>query len=43
MDYGYSIEQLVDKASDCLLKHFDEYQCIMIVCGPGIMVLMGFH
>ena len=32
---GYSIEQLVDKASDCLLKHFDKYQCIMIVCGPG--------
>lgn len=35
LDYGYSIEQLVDKASDCLLKHFDKYQCIMIVCGPG--------
>ena len=35
LDYGYSIEQLVDKASDCLLKHFDKYQHIMIVCGPG--------
>ena len=35
LDYGYSIEQLVDKACDCLLKHFDKYQCIMIVCGPG--------
>ena len=35
LDYGYSIEQLVDKASDCLFKHFDKYQRIMIVCGPG--------
>ena len=39
LDYGYSIEQLVDKASDCLLKHFDKYQCIMIVCGPSTIFI----
>ena len=35
LDEGYTIEQLVDKASDCLLKHFQTYQKIMIVSGPG--------
>ena len=35
LDEGYSIEQLVDKASDCLFKHFQTYQKIMIVSGPG--------
>lgn len=35
LDEGYSIEELVDKASDCLLKHFQTYEKIMIVCGPG--------
>lgn len=31
---GYSIEELVDKASDCLLKHIDG-KAFAIVCGPG--------
>ena len=35
LDYGYSIEELVDKASDCLIKHFHHYRKVMIVCGPG--------
>lgn len=35
LDYGYSIEELVDKASDCLVKHFEKYERVMIVCGPG--------
>ena len=35
LDEGYTIEQLVDKASDCLLKHFTAYQKILIICGPG--------
>ena len=35
LDEGYTIEQLVDMASDCLLKHFQTYQKIMIVSGPG--------
>lgn len=35
LDEGYTIEQLVDKASDCLFKHFQTYQKIMIVSGPG--------
>lgn len=35
LNAGYTIEQLVDKASDCLFKHFQSYQKIMIVCGPG--------
>ena len=35
LDEGYTIEELVDKASDCLFKHFQTYQKIMIVCGPG--------
>lgn len=32
---GYSIEELVDKASDCLMKHMMSYQKIAIMCGPG--------
>lgn len=35
LNEGYTIEELVDKASDCLFKHFQTYQKIMIVCGPG--------
>lgn len=35
LDEGYTIEELVDKASDCLFRHFQTYQKIMIVCGPG--------
>lgn len=34
LDSGYSIEELVDKASDCLIKHFN-YHKVLIVCGPG--------
>lgn len=32
--HGYTILELVDKASDCLLKHID-YQKISVICGPG--------
>lgn len=32
---GYLIEELVDKASDCLLKHMYSYQSIHLLCGPG--------
>jgi len=32
---GYSIEELVDKASDCLLKHLSHYQSYSLLCGPG--------
>ncbi|MEG0368222.1 MAG: NAD(P)H-hydrate dehydratase, partial [Coprobacillus sp.] len=32
---GYTIEMLVDKASDCLLKHMLSYQHIALLCGPG--------
>ena len=35
LDLGYSIEELVDKASDCLLKHMHSYQNICLFCGPG--------
>lgn len=35
LNEGYTIEELVDKASDCLFKHFQTYEKIMIVCGPG--------
>lgn len=31
---GYAIEELVDKASDCLLKHM-QGNAFAIVCGPG--------
>lgn len=34
LNHGYSIEELVDKASDCLLKYM-VYSNIAIVCGPG--------
>lgn len=32
---GYSIEELVDKASSALLSHCMNYNNIIIVCGPG--------
>jgi len=35
LNLGYSIEELVDKASDCLLKHIEHYQNICLFCGPG--------
>lgn len=35
LSMGYKIEELVDKASDCLLKHMYCYQSICLVCGPG--------
>lgn len=35
LDEGYSIIELVDKASDCLLKHMHNYQSISFLCGPG--------
>jgi yjeF C-terminal region, hydroxyethylthiazole kinase-related/yjeF N-terminal region len=35
LNQGYSIEELVDKASDCLLKYMLSYQHIGIFCGPG--------
>ena len=31
---GYSIIELVDKASDCLLKHMN-YSSYSLLCGPG--------
>lgn len=34
LNRGYSIIELVDKASDCLIKHID-YQKLAILCGPG--------
>ena len=34
LKHGYTIEQLVDKASDCLLKHIHG-ESFSIVCGPG--------
>lgn len=35
LDEGYSIEELVDKASDAILPHCLNYNKIVIVCGPG--------
>lgn len=35
LDSNYQIEELVDKASDCLLKHLRGYQKYVVVCGPG--------
>lgn len=35
LDYGYKIEELVDKASDCLMKHFHSLDNICVVCGIG--------
>lgn len=32
---GYSIEELVDKASNAILPHCMDYNNIVIVCGPG--------
>ena len=31
----YSIEQLVDKASDCLVEEVSQYNKVIIVCGTG--------
>lgn len=33
--HGYTIEELIDYASDCLLPHFKEYKSIGILAGPG--------
>lgn len=35
LNLGYGIEELVDKASDCLFKHMHEYNSVSILCGPG--------
>lgn len=35
LDEGYSIEELVDKASSAILPHCRDYNNIVIVCGPG--------
>lgn len=35
LDNGYSIEELVDKASDVILPHCSQYNNIVIMCGPG--------
>jgi len=35
LNHGYTIEELVDKASDCLVKHFVDLDKICIVCGIG--------
>ncbi len=32
---SYTIEELVDKASDCLLEEVKNYDSYLIVCGPG--------
>lgn len=34
LNEGYSLIELVDRASDCLLKHMN-YQHVAILCGPG--------
>lgn len=34
LEQGYTIEELVDKASDCLYKHMSGHS-FAIVCGPG--------
>ena len=34
LEQGYTIEELVDKASDCLYKHMSG-RSFAIVCGPG--------
>ena len=35
LDAGYTIEELVDKASNAILPHCKNYDNIVIVCGPG--------
>ena len=35
LEEGYSIEELVDKASDCLMKHMASYKRVALLCGPG--------
>ncbi|MEG0276113.1 MAG: NAD(P)H-hydrate dehydratase [Coprobacillus sp.] len=32
---GYTIEALIDKASDCLIKHMYCYEKVCLLCGPG--------
>ena len=34
LEHGYSIVELVDKASDCLLKHMHGKK-YSLLCGPG--------
>ena len=34
LEHGYSIIELVDKASDCLLKHMNAHK-YSLLCGPG--------
>lgn len=33
--HGYTIEELIDHASDCLLPHFLDYRNVAIMVGPG--------
>lgn len=35
LEAGYTIEELVDKASNAILPHCKNYDNIVIVCGPG--------
>lgn len=35
LEEGYTIEELVDKASDAVLTYCHDYQKVVIVCGPG--------
>ncbi|MBO6047485.1 MAG: NAD(P)H-hydrate dehydratase [Erysipelotrichaceae bacterium] len=32
---GYTIEELIDKASDCLYPHFNDYKKLAVFVGPG--------
>ncbi|MDD8049353.1 MAG: NAD(P)H-hydrate dehydratase [Thomasclavelia sp.] len=35
LDLGYSIEELVNMASNQLIKHFNNYNKVLIISGPG--------
>lgn len=35
LENGYTLEELVDKASHQLLKYFKDYHSVSILCGPG--------
>lgn len=35
LDHGYTIQELIDKASDCLFAHFVNYDSIGLFIGPG--------
>jgi len=35
IDHGYTIEELIDHASDCLLPHFLDYTKAAVFVGPG--------